>query len=37
VFSRLFGRPLYDWVAANRGRLSAWTNGPRRSQPERAG
>jgi len=37
VFSRLFGRPLYDWVAANRGRLSAWTNGQRRPQPEGAG
>jgi predicted DCC family thiol-disulfide oxidoreductase YuxK len=23
VLSRLIGRPLYDWIAANRGRLSA--------------
>jgi predicted DCC family thiol-disulfide oxidoreductase YuxK len=36
LLSRLFGRPLYDWVAANRARLSSWTNGLRRSQPERA-
>jgi predicted DCC family thiol-disulfide oxidoreductase YuxK len=24
VVSRLIGRPLYDWVAANRGRISSW-------------
>jgi predicted DCC family thiol-disulfide oxidoreductase YuxK len=23
VFSRLFGRPIYNWIAANRGRLSS--------------
>jgi hypothetical protein len=23
VLSRLFGRPLYNWIAANRSRLSA--------------
>ena len=37
VFSRLFGRPLYDWVAANRALLSSWTNGRRGSQLKRAG
>ena len=25
VFSRLLGRPLYDWIAANRSRLSSLT------------
>ncbi len=35
VFSRLFGRPLYDWVAANRGRLSSWTHVPRLPQASR--
>ena len=25
VFSRMIGRPLYDWVAANRGWLSSLT------------
>jgi predicted DCC family thiol-disulfide oxidoreductase YuxK len=30
VLSRLFGRPLYNWIAANRGRLSAIRLGPPR-------
>ena len=29
VFSRLFGRPLYNWIAANRSRLSAMMRDPR--------
>jgi predicted DCC family thiol-disulfide oxidoreductase YuxK len=28
VLSRLFGRPIYDWVAANRSRLSGRAGGP---------
>jgi predicted DCC family thiol-disulfide oxidoreductase YuxK len=27
VFSRLFGHPIYNWIAANRGRLSSMTMG----------
>jgi predicted DCC family thiol-disulfide oxidoreductase YuxK len=31
VVSRLFGHPIYNWIAANRGRLSAFRWGVRRS------
>jgi len=34
VLSRLFGHPIYNWVAANRGRLSALTR-PRSRSPRR--
>jgi predicted DCC family thiol-disulfide oxidoreductase YuxK len=27
VLSRLFGHPIYNWIAANRGRLSSWRFG----------
>jgi predicted DCC family thiol-disulfide oxidoreductase YuxK len=34
LLSRLIGRPLYDWVAANRGRLSALTRWRGRKQEQ---
>jgi predicted DCC family thiol-disulfide oxidoreductase YuxK len=35
VFSRLIGRPLYDRVASNRGKLSTWLFPPSRSQSDK--
>lgn len=32
VFSRLIGHPIYNWVAANRSRLSSWRMGLARPQ-----
>jgi hypothetical protein len=36
VFSRLIGRPLYDRIAANRGRLSGWLFPPPKAKQEAA-
>jgi hypothetical protein len=30
VLSRLFGHPIYNWIAANRSRLSSLRMGPAR-------